>query len=153
MATYRKIKDLSALNPGDKKKQTAKKWIWTLVALVLFAATVFGAYWITHPDLFKKKMKFTVEIHHSDYSVDTLEITTKEEMLIDALLEHDLILVSEDKEGKFILGAGDPHSGLEELYFDTVSWVTYAGDNEEPIDPFRAKVVSGTTYKIIFTTE
>ena len=84
MATYRKIKDLSTLNPVDKKKQTRKKRIWTLVALVLLAATVFGAYWATNPDLFKKKTKFTVEVHHSDHSVDTLEITTKEDMLIDA---------------------------------------------------------------------
>ena len=150
MATYRKIKDLSTLDVEGNKKRKTRKTIWWIVTVVLFVATIFGAYAITHPEIFKAKKKITVEIHHSDYSVDTVEIVTRGDNWIDVLVAEGLIKLSED--GKSILAAGDPHSGLEELYFDTVHWLVYEGDGKEPVDPFALEITNKTTYRIVFTS-
>ena len=153
MATYRKIKDVSALDPEAMKKKKKKCVIIAAVVAVLLVAAVLVAILASKPETLKTKYTFTVEVTHSDGVVETIEITTTEENLGAALVAEGLVDVEEIDGVSCVVAAGQ--MGKEEVNreFNGALWALYVGDERTDKDVYQVALENGKTYKLIYTTE
>lgn len=130
-----------------EKKNSIKKPLLWLLALVVAIAAVFLVYRAFKPQPTAGEKAVVVEVIHKDGTTKTIDIQTDAEYLRQALEEHQLISGSETEFGLFV----DTVDG-EQVDANNQEWWAFTKSNEmlnTGVD--TTPVTDGDHYEITFT--
>ena len=123
-----------------------KTWI-ALVALVVVAALLMGAYFVTRPETQKGSKRFTVTVVHSDGTEKTFDCYTDEEYLDKALLAEGIITGHDDQFG-LVIDSADGEEAIWER--DSAYWSLFVGDAYATTGISQTPVEDGGSYKLVY---
>lgn len=123
-----------------------KTWI-AVAALALVMALFTGVWLSTRPDTNAGKKDITVEVVHGDGSVRPFEISTEEEYLGRALVEHGIVEENQSSYGLYILTAdGETANEMKQ------EWWSLTKDGEEMMTGADEVVIAdGEHYELTLT--
>ena len=128
------------------KKNT--KIIIATIAVIVVAAIFLGVYLGTRPDTTAGQKTITVEVVHSDESVQTFTYETDAEYLGDVLLEEGLVEGDMGEFGLYITAV----DGEEAIYeVDSSYWALYEGDDYAQQGADQTPIYDGSAFSLVYT--
>ena len=128
------------------KKNT--KIILAAVAVIVVAAIFLGVYLSTRPEPTAGQKTITVDVVHSDESVQTFTYETDAEYLGDVLLEEGLVEGDMGEFGLYITAV----DGEEAIYeVDGGYWALYEGEDYAQQGADQTPIQDGGQFSLVYT--
>ena len=119
-----------------------------LIALVLVAALMLGAYFATRPQPEEGAKNITVTVVHKDKTEKVFPVNTDEEYLAPVLVSEGIVEDNQGDYGLYILVADGE---LADYNADGGWWAVYEGDTQATVGASELVIKDGGSYKLVYT--
>ena len=125
-----------------------KKKSWIAVAALFVVAGIFLGVWrLTRPDTAAGEKQITVQVVHSDETVNQFDLTTACEYLGDALVEEGIVEDNQSTYGLYILTAdGETVDESKQEW-----WCLTKGGESLSVGASDVALADGDAYELTFT--
>ncbi len=125
-----------------------KKMIVTIIAVMVVAAVLLGAYLATRPTTTEGSKEFTLTVVHADGTSKDFAIATDAEYVGEAVQEEGLVSGEMGDYGLYIKVVDGEKAVYEE---DNAYWSFYVGDEYAQLGIDQTPIEDGAVYKLVYT--